>query len=182
MKRIHLPTFEWISTRWLEFRHGYQTYMTFLFGFSNFILILYNFVPQFKEFISLHYFAIIVFAVIVPVAIIIGRWHHRKHLPTEAKVAAMHNAYRDKIVPNSKESFQVRHTLFSTELAKWQLGISKKNMLFFNLMLDKLEVPKEHRFKEELEQVGVWSDELNKWHKRWIDYEKGADASELVKD
>lgn len=169
---------EWFSTRWFEFRHGYTTYMTFLFGFSNFILILYNFVPEVKEFIALHYFAIIVFGVIVPVAVIIGRWHHRRHLPTESKVAAKYNEYRDKVVPDSKENFANVYNIFMTDYAKYSLGIQEKQMKMMNALMDKLDGPL--KFDDELKQIEGWQKQLSEWRERFEKYNKGANASELV--
>ena len=172
-----------MSTRWFEFRHGYTTYMTFLFGFSNFILILYNFVPQVKQIIDLHFFAIIIFSVIVPTAVFVGRWHHRKHLPTESRVAAKHNAYRDKIVPDSKENFQTKHAIFTNDYSKWQLEMFQKQMRVMNAMMDKLGVPQNLRYNDnEISSAKYWDSKLNLWRSRLERYNSGESASDLVKE
>ena len=68
----------WLKRRWLDMRNG-QIYTNFLFAFSNFVLISYNFAAkEIGLFENLLLFAAIVTALYLPVTILIG-WMHRKH-------------------------------------------------------------------------------------------------------
>lgn len=184
---------KWIGRRWYEFRMGYQTYMVFLFGFSNFILILYNFAPQFKEMMPIHYFVVISFVIIVPIAITIGRYHNKSQVPTESKIQTAGYAYRDVIVPNSKEIFAAKATIFSLDLSswqieynKWQLALNKKQFKIINALAEKAGIT--DTFTSEdfsmIDRMSLEFDKLaaetNVWKMRNKQYLEGEEASKLA--
>lgn len=191
---------DWYKRRWFEFRNGYSFYLVFLFGFSNFILILYNLglehYPALKDMIPFQYFVPLMFVIVVPLSVMLGHIHHVKQLPTESKVGAIHNAYRDKIVPNSKENLQIEHALFMNGLSNWQLrhvrcqmDLMKRQMLLMNALLDKVGVSKEYRFTDYddkqldglLQRLPEWEKGLLKWRNILDRFNKGESASELIK-
>lgn len=95
-------TAEWMGRRWFEFRTGYTTYITFMFGFSNFILILYGLTDWFKA-LPVHVFAIVVFSIILPISILIGHNHVKYQQKTESRQLHYHDPYKNTAVPESKE-------------------------------------------------------------------------------
>lgn len=104
MTRMHPPDRSWIGRRWFEMRIGYGTYLAFTFGFANFILILHGLTDWFKDY-PIHWFAIAMFVVIVPAAVLIGHRHNRTQQKTETRNLTHLNPYIDLQVPNSKEVF-----------------------------------------------------------------------------
>lgn len=87
---------EWLRRRWLDFRNGHSTYLTFILAFSNFILIAYYFLIDKVTFLNsfipdLWAFTIIFIAIYIPSAILIGRWHRKTQYQTE--VTAMWNEW-----------------------------------------------------------------------------------------
>ena len=101
---LHPPDRSWIGRRWFEMRTGYVTYLAFTFGFANFILILHGLTDWFKDY-PIHWFAVAMFAVIVPAAVLIGHRHNRTQQKTETRNLTHLNPYIDLQVPNSKEVF-----------------------------------------------------------------------------
>ncbi len=65
----------WLRRRWIEFCMGHTHYLYFLFGFSNFVLIAYNFgldaIGAGRP-IGLPVFAVLVIAVYAPAAVLVG--------------------------------------------------------------------------------------------------------------
>lgn len=190
---VKLVSWQWFGRRWYEFRQGYQTYMVFLFGFSNFILILYNFVPQFKDIIDLPYFIVLTFVIIVPVGVLIGHFHNKTQVPTESRIQNLNHAFRDKIVPDSKETFSTKSAIFNLELSewqtnysRWQLQLSKKQFKMMNAIAKKLDVPE--MFGDQdfimLEQMDVdlakWAEGIETWKKRNQYYLQGEEASKAA--
>ena len=87
---------QWLRRRWLDFRNGHSTYLTFILAFSNFVLIAYYFLIErvvfFNSFIpNLWTFTAIFIVVYIPSAILIGRWHRITQYQTE--VTAMWNEW-----------------------------------------------------------------------------------------
>ena len=79
---------EWFRRRWLDFRFGHGSYLAFVLGFANTIMIGYFFLIEridiLNELISNIMLFIIIFVIIyTPVAIFIGRWHRKTQLRTE---------------------------------------------------------------------------------------------------
>ena len=112
---LHPPDRSWIGRRWFEMRVGYGTYLAFTFGFANFILILHGLTDWFKDY-PIHWFAIAMFVVIVPAAVLIGHRHNRTQQKTEARNLTHLNPYIDLQVPNSKEVFYEAYGLSFIEL------------------------------------------------------------------
>lgn len=78
----------WWRRRWLDFRNGHSTYLTFILAFSNFILIAYYFlikrVTFFDSFIpNLWFFTAIFIIIYIPISILLGRWHRTTQYQTE---------------------------------------------------------------------------------------------------
>ena len=97
-------TADWIGRRWFEMRIGYGTYMAFIFGFANFILLLHGLTDWFKDY-PVIWFAVGMMAIIVPVSILVGHHHNRTQQKTETRNLTHLNPYINTIVPNSKEVF-----------------------------------------------------------------------------
>ena len=80
---------EWFRRRWLDFRHGHSTYLTFILAFSNTILIVYYLLIEritiFSDYIpSIEIFALLFLGIYVPLAISIGYWHMKTQMRTES--------------------------------------------------------------------------------------------------
>jgi len=94
---------ELIKRAWLYLRTGYSTYLIFIFGGSNFILILYGLAPEISDNIDFIPFALVMVIVMPLVAIVIGRKHWQKQFGTEAKVQTENNPYIYLMVQKSKD-------------------------------------------------------------------------------
>ena len=94
-----LPTsWSWFRRRWYEFRLGHTTYLSFLLGLTNFLLLSYNFliaqIPVLKDlFSSILQFMVVCTIIYVPLAVYIGHWHKCTQLPTDLGVAGEKNPY-----------------------------------------------------------------------------------------
>ena len=97
-------TTDWIGRRWFEMRVGYGTYMAFMFGFANFILLLHGLTDWFRDYPVL-WFGLGMVAAIVPASILVGHRHNRTQQKTETRNLTHLNPYINTIVPNSKEVF-----------------------------------------------------------------------------
>lgn len=183
--------FSWVSRRWFEFRIGYSTYLVFLFGFSNFLLLLYNFFPKVKDSLNFEIFGIIAFVLIVPVAVLFGRFHNKKQFGTESEIVAKHTFYKDKMQPESKEVFTTNYNIFSIdysrwslEMTKWQLGITEKQIEIMNFLIKKdapeLVIAEKERLDEFRKNIGDWNAVLLEWRKKYENFANGAEASKLV--
>ena len=106
-------------------RIGYGTYLAFTFGFANFILILHGLTDLFKDY-PLHWFAVSLVLLIVPVAILIGHRHNRTQQKTETRTLTHLNPYVDKILPNSKEELHAHYVLLIVE---WMIHTSTDDSL-----------------------------------------------------
>ena len=109
------PAAEWIGRRWFEMRVGYGTYMGFVFGFANFILLLHTLTDWFKDY-PIHWFGIAAFAVIVPTAVLIGHRHNHTQLKTESRTLVHLHPYNNLMIPGSKEEFNDTHTLAALDV------------------------------------------------------------------
>ncbi len=78
---------EFLKCSWLDLRVGHSTYLAFVLGFSNFLLIGYYFLIE--KYLEIHLWQfIILFALIYfPFAILLGRWHRKEQVPTDVKLA-----------------------------------------------------------------------------------------------
>lgn len=176
---MRLPAFRWFSTRWVEFRHGYTTYVAFILGFANFALIAYNFVPEIKEHVPIWAFIPGVLFSIIPFSIFVGRWHHRQHLPNETVIMAKRNYYRDKIVPDSKEVFGARYAVFTTQFMDFQMRMLRKQMVAINEIKEKMML--DPAFSDmEIDMTDWKAQECAKWGNLHVEYMSGKDASTLV--
>lgn len=99
---------DFIGRRWLEFRIGHGTYLMFAIGFVNFISIQHGLVETINKNIPLWLFSLLVLAVLVPIAIVIGRLHQKKQFATESVYQTNLNPYTFKIVPKSKEEVMTK--------------------------------------------------------------------------
>ena len=109
---------EWMGRRWFEMRIGYGTYMAFMFGFANFILLLHGLTDTFKDY-PLHWFAVAMIAVIVPGSIIVGHRHNRTQQKTESRNLTHLHPYNNTLIPDSKEVFYETyvHTMLDLMIA-----------------------------------------------------------------
>jgi hypothetical protein len=83
--------------RWLDFRQGNGIYLIFLITFSEFIVIQYKLlidkVPFINSFIggNIIGFALIFFAIYIPLSIIIGYWHRKNQLKVDSEALFKEN-------------------------------------------------------------------------------------------
>ena len=118
-----------MGRRWFEFRTGYGTYIAFVFGFSNFILILYGLTDFFKH-VPLHLFGIALFSTLLPLAIIIGYGHNRIQQKTESRQLQHLHPYNNTIIPESKEVLYVKYIL---GMLDWMIASAKDKDVVDNL-------------------------------------------------
>ena len=119
------PDAQWLGRRWFEMRIGYGTYLAFTFGFANFILILHGLTDLFKDY-PLHWFAIALVLLIVPIAILIGHRHNRTQQKTETRTLTHLSPYVDRIVPGSREVLHAHYVLLIVE---WMIRTSADDSL-----------------------------------------------------
>ena len=117
--------YSWIGRRWWEFRTGYITYMAFMFGFANFLLILYGLTDFFKD-IPFIWFTLMMILVILPVATVIGYKHNKLQIRVEQKVMQHRHPYNNRIVPHSKEVLTIKFNLMILELLAENIKDEKK--------------------------------------------------------
>jgi hypothetical protein len=92
----------WINDRWNEFRGGHNTYLAFIPAFVNFILLTYNYVllayqvPFLKE--NLVVYALLMVSIYIPFATLAGRFHNKKVLPNDGKIASGCNPYTKEML------------------------------------------------------------------------------------
>ena len=103
----------------------YGTYLAFTFGFANFILILHGLTDLFKDY-PLHWFAIALVLLIVPIAILIGHRHNRTQQKTETRTLTHLSPYVDRIVPGSREVLHAHYVLLIVE---WMIRTSADDSL-----------------------------------------------------
>lgn len=83
--------------RWLDFRQGNGIYLIFLITFAEFIVIQYKLlidrVPFINSFIggNIIGFALIFFAIYIPLSIVIGYWHRKNQLKVESEALFKEN-------------------------------------------------------------------------------------------
>lgn len=201
---------EFIRRRWLETRIGYGNYLVFIFGFSNFLLLLYNFIPIIKDKINLEFFVIIMFFTITPLSIWLGHMHNKLQIPVENKVSMQLNPYKDAIIPNSKDSMNNEFSIFSLSQSSWSLNqsmwnlnyiiyqakLSQKNMQVNNFILKQFNAPESLYYKEEItdlekyknealqwaEQSKTWKDHIDKWRFAYTLLKDGKKTTEIMKE
>jgi hypothetical protein len=127
----------WMRRRWLDFRNGYSIYLSFMFGFLNFVIISYTLaierVPALKSlFPSLGTWMVIFVAGFIPIAVMIGHYHRRKQIPTEVQQMAYANPYNFMVTPG-------REALYNMPLSILQLRTQVKTMEVQNALADAVE-------------------------------------------
>ena len=122
---MNLLNSQWVARRWFEMRVGYGTYMAFTFGFANFILLLHGLTDWFKDY-PLHWFGIVMIAIIIPASVLIGHRHNRTQQKTETRNLTHLNPYIDIVIPKSKEVMSMR-TLIAQ--ADWMIEVADNEEL-----------------------------------------------------
>ena len=83
--------------RWLDFRQGNGIYLIFLITFGEFIVIQYKLLIDKVTFINSFIggniigFALIFFAIYIPLSIIIGFWHRKNQLKVDSEALFKEN-------------------------------------------------------------------------------------------
>lgn len=161
MIKKYLKDKELIQKLWQMFRIGQTTYVAYAIGLINFTLILYR-LAGIDQYIEPIPFAVILVTILGPLGIIIGVLHVRKQIPVETKIMAHHNPYIYKIVKDSKESMQLKHTIWALDAAK----VSNNFMLFQAEMNKKLWIAindisgKEVFTKEDIDKMDELKDKV----------------------
>ncbi|RLB81447.1 MAG: hypothetical protein DRH17_09115 [Deltaproteobacteria bacterium] len=94
VKALRRDPKNFILRLWTYFRRGHSTYLVFFLSFANFIVIQYRLLIEYIPvlqlvFSSLIAFAIVFFAVYIPLAIIIGYYDYKKFaVPVDTALAA----------------------------------------------------------------------------------------------
>ena len=110
----HIHDKELIQKLWQTFRIGQTTYVSFMIGLINFVLILYK-LGGIDKYIDPLPFAILIAVILVPLGIILGIIHLKKQIPTEAKIMTHHNPYIYKAIPASKETMEIKYQMWNFE-------------------------------------------------------------------
>lgn len=83
--------------RWLDFRQGNGIYLIFLITFGEFIVIQYKLLIDKVTFINSFIggniigFALIFFAIYIPLSIVIGYWHRKNQLKVDSEALFKEN-------------------------------------------------------------------------------------------
>ena len=182
----YLKDRELIQKLWQMFRIGQTTYVAYAIGLINFTLILYR-LAGIDQYIEPIPFAVILIAVLGPLGIIIGVLHVRKQIPVETKIMAHHNPYIYKIVKDSKESMQVKYTMWSLDAAKvsnnfmvFQAEMNKKLWIAINDISGKEVFTKEDiaKMDELKDNVKIILDGIDDWKPKYEQLYEG----KLTKD
>lgn len=171
----------WIRRRWMDFRYGHSVYLVFLMGFSNFILLAYNFAPTIKTSIGIMEFSILFLLLYIPSAVLIGHWHIKHQLPAETAIGTEQTPYREQIL-RGKEELYNKYSIFSAQFQQWSTRLTKKNMVALNYLLEHFDAPSEIRYKEEIAMVEKWLEVQKKWEEIFELYNKGRPATEIMKE
>lgn len=116
----------YLARMWYYFRIGYATYLTFVLGAINTLVVVwYLAIAQMPEIQSIfgHFlpFAILVVVVGVPLGVVMG-WLHMKRTPaytSEADIAVEANPYYYKLPPGfNREAFAPLYLEILTELSR----------------------------------------------------------------
>lgn len=93
----------WVRRRWLDFRQGHTVYLAFLVMFANFITIQYALLvgeensPLRSVFPNIWVFAVVLVAVYMPVAIIVGYWHRKSQWKIEQEAVFNENVVQARL-------------------------------------------------------------------------------------
>lgn len=96
-------SWNWVKRRWVEFRFGHSTYLSFVLSITNFLLITYTFlverVPVLNTlFPHLWMFAAVGLIAYVPLSVLVGFWHRKKQLSVDGALNAEVNPYTLEIL------------------------------------------------------------------------------------
>lgn len=121
------PLRVFIQRAWYYFRLGYSTYLSFLLGFVNFLILIHNFIVGKILGLGFMETSLILTTVIFPIAVFIG-WLHMKRMGTfqqEMHISAEANPYFFQATPGKEIGLMYPMTDFN-------LGISEKSMRAMN--------------------------------------------------
>ena len=87
---------DFMRRRWLDFRLGHTTYLTFALVFGNFVLIFHRLlierIPALdKIFSELWFFAVFFLLIYIPLALLVGYWHRKTQLRVETELTLKQN-------------------------------------------------------------------------------------------
>lgn len=93
----------WIKRRWMDFRFGHGTYLSFVLSLTNFLLISYTFlferIPELKTlFPNVWLFTVIFILIYLPLTSYIGYLHRKKQLSIDVELQAEINPYTLEIL------------------------------------------------------------------------------------
>lgn len=82
--------------RWLDFRLGHTTYLTFALAFGNFILIFHRLlierIPALDNIFSdLWIFGLVFILIYIPLSLLVGYWHRKTQLKVETELTLKQN-------------------------------------------------------------------------------------------
>lgn len=178
---------ELIQKLWQAFRIGQSTYIAYAFGLVNFTLILYRLGGIDKHLEPLP-FAIILVAIVLPVAIAVGVFHLKKQTPVENKILTHKNPYIYKIVKDSKESMAVKTTLWNFDVAKvsnnfilFQADMNKKLWSAINEMTGKEVFTKEdmNKMDEIKDDVKLILKGVEDWKPKYEQLYEGKETKDI---
>jgi len=173
---------DWFKRRWWEFRQGHNVYLSFILGFIQFILIFYAYLPQLHVYFTLTLFAIVFLPSYGLAATILGHWHVKNIVPTEAMITAETTPYCEKIL-DGKEQMSNDYSIENIGYFKFQGELVKKNMTVLNWLMERLDAPKELFFSnDDFGKEDEWLARFEAWRQRFIRYSNGEKASNLRGD
>lgn len=132
--------------RWLDFRNGHSTYLVFIMGFTQFVVLTYQLVIKDVStiksiFPNMWEYGIIFVIGYIPFAMLIGHWHLKRQYPVDAERSVEHNPYNYKAVAGKERDFNM-------PLSILQMDIQLKQMETMNEMSKLMKLipphPEEH--------------------------------------
>ena len=92
-----------LQRRWSDFRQGHGTYFAYFLGFTNFSILVYEFVLKniplaMLLFPSLLHFLALFIACYLPLASLVGWLHRRYQMPIDISLSMKQNPYWREIV------------------------------------------------------------------------------------
>jgi len=104
---------DWIKRRWFDFRNGHSIYLIFVMAFFQFTIITYTlaierFAVLEQIFPSMWIWTAFFVSVYVPAAVIIGHFHRKHQMPTEARQNTVANPYTFQAMPGKERLYNLR--------------------------------------------------------------------------
>lgn len=123
---------DWIKRRWLDFRQGHSVYLIFIIQFMQFIIITYELnIRALGIFPSIFYWVGIFMITYLPAAILIGYFHLKKQIPTEARQMTKNNPYTYQTTPGKEQLYSLEGNKISYEMTLKNMEMRNADAVIF---------------------------------------------------